>query len=155
MFLRIYTPWFGFLFLSCPFPFPAFSVFSFIPCFYLPLFPLDASIFSRSIFLGLQSFSIPPYSSLYFLFTSWPLYPSPSHPLSIHFSIPSILIPDWFSDPFSCPRGRGWWSLGPITGFLRENLRGKRTGRGGGWRMVRWKRWIREFRGLDKGATPF
>lgn len=36
MFLRIYTPWFGFLFLSCPFPFPAFSVFSFIPCFYLP-----------------------------------------------------------------------------------------------------------------------
>lgn len=129
MFLYIYTPWFGFLFLSCPFPFPAFSVFSFIPCFYLPLFPLDASIFSRSIFLGLQSFSIPPYSSLYFLFTSWPLYPSPSHPLSIHFSIPSILIPDWFSDP---SRAR---LMKPRANYRISSRKSPRKTDGAGWRV--------------------
>lgn len=140
----------GFPFLSYQFllPFPSLhSASLFLPPT-VPLFPLDVSIFS------MFHFPCPPiflHPTLYFLFLAFlfltPFYPSLSHPLSIHFSIPSIPIPDWFSEPFSYPRGRAWWSLGPITGFLRENLRGKRTGCGGGWGVVRWKRWIREFRG--------
>lgn len=154
MFLYIYTPWFGFLFLSCPFPFPAFSVFSFIPCFYLP----------PSLYFLLMHLSSPvPFSLASNLSPSHLTRPCISSSLPdpfIHLRrilsrsiFPSLRF--WSLTDSQTPRGRGWWNLGPITGFLRENLRGKRTGRGGGWRMVRWKRWIREFRGLDKGATPF
>lgn len=150
MLLRFIYILLGFPFLSYQFllPFPSLhSASLFLPPT-VPLFPLDVSIFS------MFHFPCPPiflHPTLYFLFLAFlfltPFYPSLSHPLPIHFSIPSIPIPDWFSEPFSYPRGRAWWSLGPITGFLRENLRGKRTGCGGGWGVVRWKRWIREFRG--------
>lgn len=87
----------GFPFLSYQFllPFPSLhSASLFLPPT-VPLFPLDVSIFS------MFHFPCPPiflHPTLYFLFLAFlfltPFYPSLSHPLSIHFSIPSIPIPD-------------------------------------------------------------